>query len=45
MIAFKKRAYAQRICNAANTLPGVRLIVLAVPQGWVVTKDKGVKHG
>ena len=44
MIAFKNRAIAQRLCNAANALPGVRLMVAGVPAGWVVTKAKGVNN-
>lgn len=40
--AFKNRENAQALCNAANRIPGVRLMVLAVPAGWIITKAKGV---
>ncbi len=46
MIAFKKRAQAVRLCNFVNTLPGMRMMVVAVPAGFIVTKSKGIKeHG
>ena len=44
MIAFKKRSAATKLCNLANSLPGVKLMVLAVPAGWVVTKAKGINN-
>lgn len=46
MIAFKSRDSAQAWCNSLNRLPWFCLMVQAVPQGWIITKAKGVNnHG